>query len=63
MYLHIDSSNYGEAKVGVATSDTVCGEYSYLGSFRPLGFESRDIGLYKDDDGSAYLLTEDVSQS
>ncbi|KAH8706261.1 galactan 1,3-beta-galactosidase [Ilyonectria robusta] len=59
MYLHIDSSNYGEAKVGVATSKTVCGDYNYLGSFRPLGFESRDIGLFQDDDGSAYLLTED----
>lgn len=63
MYLHIDSSNYGEAKVGVATSKTVCGDYNYLGSFRPLGFESRDIGLFQDDDGSAYLLTEDVGIS
>ncbi|KAF6819513.1 glycosyl hydrolase family 43 protein [Colletotrichum sojae] len=59
MYLHIDSSNYGEAKVGVATSDTVCGKYTYNSSWRPLGFESRDIGLFQDDDGSAYLLTED----
>ncbi|TDZ35191.1 hypothetical protein C8035_v009907 [Colletotrichum spinosum] len=59
MYLHIDSSNYGEAKVGVATSDTVCGKYTYIGSWRPLGFESRDIGLFQDDNGSAYLLTED----
>ncbi|KAK2043242.1 galactan 1,3-beta-galactosidase [Colletotrichum somersetense] len=59
MYLHIDSSNYAEAKVGVATSDTVCGSYTYLGSWRPLGFESRDIGLFQDDDGAAYLLTED----
>lgn len=60
MYLHIDSSNYGEAKVGVATSDTVCGKYTYISSWRPLGFESRDIGLFQDDNGSAYLLTEDV---
>ncbi|KAF9882434.1 galactan 1, 3-beta-galactosidase [Colletotrichum karsti] len=59
MYLHIDSSNYGEAKIGVATSDSVCGKYTYLGSWRPLGFESRDIGLFQDDDGAAYLLTED----
>jgi hypothetical protein len=59
MYLHIDSSNYGEAEIGVATSRSVCGEYTYLGSSRPLGFESRDIGLFKDTDGSAYLLTED----
>ncbi|KHE86198.1 carbohydrate-binding module family 35 protein [Neurospora crassa] len=62
MWMHVDSSNYGDAKVGVATSDTVCGKpYKYHGSFRPLGMESRDIGLFKDDDddGRAYLLTED----
>lgn len=63
MYLHIDSSDYGEAEVGVATSSEVCGDYEYLGSWRPLGFESRDIGLFKDDDGAGYLLTEDVSIS
>lgn len=61
LYLHVDDSSYGEAKVGVATGDSVCGKYSYLGSWRPLGFQSRDIGLYQDDDGKAYLLTEDVS--
>lgn len=33
------------------------------GSFQPLGFQSRDMGLFKDDDGSAYLLSEDVSIS
>lgn len=30
MWMHIDSSNYGEAKAGVATSDSVCGTYTYL---------------------------------
>lgn len=30
MWMHIDSSNYGEAKAGVATSDSVCGTYSYM---------------------------------
>ncbi len=59
MYLHIDSSSYGEAKVGVATSATPCGPYTYRSSFQPLGFQSRDIGLFQDSDGSAYLLTED----
>lgn len=58
--MHIDSSSYGEAKVGVATGDSVCGTYEYLGSWQPLGHQSRDIGLFQDDDGSAYLLTEDV---
>ncbi|MDX3613189.1 RICIN domain-containing protein [Streptomyces europaeiscabiei] len=59
MYVHIDSLNYAEAKVGVATSSTPCGSYDYLGSSRPLGQLSRDIGLFQDTDGTAYLMTED----
>ncbi|KAF2740302.1 Arabinanase/levansucrase/invertase [Polyplosphaeria fusca] len=59
LWMHIDSSNYGEAKVGVATGSSVCGQYTYKGSFRPLNFESRDSGLFVDDDEKAYLLTED----
>ncbi|KAI2463926.1 carbohydrate-binding module family 35 protein [Annulohypoxylon bovei var. microspora] len=59
LYMHIDSSSYGEAKVGVATGDSVCGTYTYIGSFQPLGFQSRDMGLFADDDGAGYLLTED----
>lgn len=59
MWTHIDSSSYSDARAGVATSTTPCGPYTYLGSSRPLGFQSRDLGLFKDDDGTAYLLTED----
>jgi hypothetical protein len=40
-------------------SDTVDGDYRYLKSFRPLGHESRDIGQFVDDDGTAYLIFED----
>ena len=47
MYMHIDSSNYGEAKVGVATGVSVCDAYTYQGSFQPMDHESRDIGMYK----------------
>ncbi|KAI5812955.1 galactan 1,3-beta-galactosidase [Pyronema omphalodes] len=61
MYMHIDNPNYGEARVGVATGSSVCGKFTYRGSWRPLGFESRDMGLFKDDDGTAYLMTEDRS--
>ena len=59
MYMHVDNSSYGEAKVGVATSSSICGNYTYRGSFQPLGFQSRDMNLFKDDDGTAYLLSED----
>lgn len=59
MYMHIDDAKYALARVGVAVSDTVDGQYQYLRSFRPLGQESRDIGQFVDDDGSAYLIFED----
>jgi hypothetical protein len=66
MYMHIDgpsaaarSGGYDLARVGVATCDTVDGTYQYLRSFRPQAHESRDIGQFVDDDGSAYLIFED----
>jgi Glycosyl hydrolases family 43 len=59
MYFHFDSPNYGLARVGIATSDTVDGDYKFLKSFRPLDHESRDIGQFVDDDGAAYLIFED----
>lgn len=63
MWAHLDDlATRKNASVGVAISDSVCGRYTFLAGWRPLGFQSRDIGVFKDDDGSAYLLTEDVSQ-
>jgi hypothetical protein len=63
MYMHIDGNtaegSYKLARVGVAVSDRVDGDYRYLRSFRPLGHESRDIGQFIDDDGAAYLIFED----
>jgi hypothetical protein len=65
MYMHIDGplpgqrGGYGLARVGVAVCDTVDGDYQYLKSFRPLDHESRDIGQFVDDDGTAYLIFED----
>ena len=58
MYMHLDDVRYAKARVGVAVSDTVDGDYKYVKSFRPLDQESRDIGQFVDDDGSAYLIFE-----
>ena len=58
MYMHLDGPRYQEARVAVAVSDTVDGDYRYVRSFRPLGMESRDIGQFVDDDGAAYLIFE-----
>lgn len=59
MWMHVDSSDYGDARAGVATSDSLCGDYSYIGSERPLDNIARDMTLFVDDDDVAYLIAED----
>jgi len=59
MYFHLDSRDYKFARVGIAVSKKPDGNYTYVKSFRPLGFESRDIGQFIDDDGTAYIVFED----
>lgn len=58
MYAHLDDAHYKLARVMVAVSDRIDGQYKYVKSFRPLDQESRDIGQFVDDDGSAYLIFE-----
>ncbi|KAG9085465.1 hypothetical protein FRC06_003594 [Ceratobasidium sp. 370] len=59
MWMHIDDyPEYAEAKVGVATSSSVCGNYTYHGSFRPGNLPSRDMTVFQDTDEKAYLITE-----
>jgi hypothetical protein len=58
MYAHLDSPGYKLARVAVLVSDSVDGEYRYARSFRPLEQESRDIGQFVDDVGTAYLIFE-----
>jgi hypothetical protein len=58
MYMHADDGPHTITKVGVATSSTVCGAYTYRGSFKPQGNISLDIGLFVDDDSTAYLLSD-----
>jgi hypothetical protein len=58
MYVHLDDARYAVAQVGVYVSDRIDGDYTFVRAFRPLGKESRDIGQFIDDDGSAYLIFE-----
>lgn len=58
MYAHLDDAHYKFARVMVAVSNRITGPYTYVKSYRPLGEESRDIGQFVDDDGSAYLIFE-----
>jgi hypothetical protein len=58
MWMHKENgSDYGEARAAVAVSDTVDGNYSYDGSFRPFGtYMSRDITLYQEG-SAAYMIS------
>jgi hypothetical protein len=58
MYMHIDNSGYSERKAGVATSGSVCGSYTYRGSFKPLGHDSLDDNLFLDG-STGYFMSED----
>lgn len=58
MYFHVDV-NYKLAQVGIAVSDKATGPFKYVRRFHPLGYESRDIGQFIDEDGKAYLIFED----
>ncbi len=59
MWFHLElrGQGYRAARVGVAVSDTPTGPFHYLRSFRPDGEMSRDLTLFQDDDGKAYLVT------
>ena len=48
--------DYGEARVAVASASNVEGPYIYHGSFRPLGYDSRDMTVFNDN-GTAYLIS------
>ncbi|ONK76359.1 uncharacterized protein A4U43_C03F26870 [Asparagus officinalis] len=63
MWMHIDDANYTKASVGVAISSSPTGPFQYLYSKQPHGFESRDMTIFKDDDGKAYLIYSSVDNS
>ena len=59
MYFHLDDKGYKLAQVGIAVCEKPDGNFKFVRRFRPLGHESRDIGQFIDDDGTAYLVFED----
>ncbi|MEU1850657.1 RICIN domain-containing protein [Streptomyces sp. NPDC019990] len=59
MWMHKENgTDYSEARAAVAVSDTVDGNYTWKGSFRPLGRHmSRDITVFADTDGAGYMIS------
>lgn len=57
MWMHKENGvDYGDAQVAVAYATNIEGPYTYQGSFRPLGYDSRDMTVYNDN-GTAYLIS------
>lgn len=56
MWMHIDTADYQYARAGVAVSHCPTGPFRYIKSIRPNDAMSRDMTLFKDDDGQAYLF-------
>ncbi len=58
MWMHFElPDDYKEARCAVAVCDTIDGDYTYLGSFNPIGNMSRDCTLFVEDDGTAYFIS------
>ncbi|MDK1345622.1 RICIN domain-containing protein [Streptomyces sp. 378] len=59
MWMHKENgTDYSEARAAVAVSDTVDGNYTWKGSFRPLDRHmSRDITVFVDTDGAGYMIS------
>jgi len=56
MWMHIDKEDYSYAHQGVAISTNPLGPYKYLKSVQPNGQQSRDMSVFQDDNGKAYLI-------
>lgn len=56
-HLELKGQGYSAARAGVATSASPTGPFQFVRDFRPDGEMSRDMTLFQDDDGKAYLIT------
>lgn len=56
MWMHLDSEDYTFAGVGVAVSDSPTGPFELIRATQPNRLDSRDMTVFKDTDGKAYLF-------
>ena len=55
MWFHYETSGYGLAHQGVAVCDSAPGPYTFIDHFRPNDNQSRDMGMFTDEDGTTYI--------
>jgi hypothetical protein len=56
LFAHVDKANYTYASIGIAVAEKPTGPYRYQGAVQPNGADSRDMTVFQDDDGAAYLF-------
>ena len=56
LWMHVDRPDYSYAGLGVAVSDSPLGPFKFLKSMVPNKQDSRDMTVYKDTDGTAYVF-------
>jgi len=56
MWMHVDKKDYSYSQAGVAVSDKPEGPYQYIRSVKPNAQMARDMTVFKDTDGKAYLI-------
>ncbi|MFF1610253.1 family 43 glycosylhydrolase [Amycolatopsis sp. NPDC058278] len=56
--MHVDNLTYKDQAIGVATSSTVCGDYTYRGRMKMNGSTLKywDSGSFQDSDGTGYVI-------
>lgn len=61
LYAHADDLRYSDPHIIVATSDSIAGPYTFQGPLMHDGEPLRrwDMGVFDDDDGTAFLLTHE----
>ena len=56
MWVHLDTADYVYAGVGIAVSKDPRGPFTLIAAKQPNRQDSRDMTLFKDNDGTAYLV-------
>lgn len=56
MWFHADTHDYMAARTGVAVSDSPVGPFQFVKEMNPNRYDSRDMTLFQDTDGKAYVI-------
>jgi hypothetical protein len=59
MVIHAETEGYRYAHIGVAIADNPLGPFTFQTTITWRGYLSRDIGVFQDEDGSGYIMSED----